>query len=194
MHIHLVSVKAWGSWNKRKQIPSEFLLSKQRGTQWPNAFPGHYPVPALKSHQAFISARCKCSSGKKCLPLDFPSTYFPFFILFFFSSLSLSLSLFYTHSLCLIITFHDWLQYATCCPADGISFLNRCICWSWRDWHWRVKVPFLAKEFVGVWEPLQHTEKAKPCPGNRPPIVWISIAGVTFVPWEKRNIPFQHQQ
>lgn len=36
----LVSVKAWGSWNKRKQIPSEFLLSKHRTVQWVMHFHG----------------------------------------------------------------------------------------------------------------------------------------------------------
>lgn len=70
----LVSVKVWGSWNKRKQIPSEFLLGKQRAAQWANAFPRQYPTPVLQSHKTFITAHCKCSSMKKCLPLLFPSS------------------------------------------------------------------------------------------------------------------------
>lgn len=86
-------------------------------------------------------------------------------LFFIFSPFSLAR----TRSLCLIITFHDWLQYATCCPADSISFLTRCICWSRRGWHWGLKVPFFVKEVVTVWEPLQHTGKTEPCPGNRPP-------------------------
>lgn len=53
-------------------------------------------------------------------------------LFFIFSPFSLARM----HSLCLIITFHDWLQHATCCPADSISFLTRCICWSRRGWHW----------------------------------------------------------
>lgn len=94
-----VSVKAWGSWNKRKQIPSEFLLSKQRAVQWANAFPGKYPTPVLQSHQTFIPALRKCSSRKKCLPLHSTSSCSLLFQ--FFSS--------HSHTLPLIITFQVWL-------------------------------------------------------------------------------------
>lgn len=96
----LVSVKAWGSWNKRKQIPSEFLLSKQRTVQWANAFPGQYPTPVLQSHRTLIPAHCRHTSREKML-----SIAFSFILVPFFSSFSPV-----THTtLPLIITFQNWL-------------------------------------------------------------------------------------
>lgn len=106
---------------------------------------------------------CVSSVVEKMLATGFS---FSLVLLFFiFSPFSLAR----VHSLCLIITFHDWLQHATCCPAESISFLTRCICWSRRGWHWGLKVPFFVKEIVSVSKPLQHTRKKEPRPGNRPP-------------------------
>ena len=90
----LVSVKAWGSWNKRKQIPSKFLLSKQWGVQWANEFPVHYPIPVLPSHQAYFSTPCKCNM-EKMLATGFSSSLVPLFFIFFLLSLLHTLPLSY---------------------------------------------------------------------------------------------------
>lgn len=183
-----VSVKAWSSWNKRKQIPSEFLLSKQRGLQWPNVFPGQYPTPVLQSHKAFISTLCKCSSGKNACHWIFLQLSPPVFHFFSFLSCSHALPLSYYN--------FSWLA-ATChlLPCRKHFFSYQMYLLEQERLALGAESALLCqRDCQCLKTTAAHQKKKSLALETDPPKQSISTAGVMFIPWEKRIISFRHKQ
>lgn len=142
------SVETWGLWNKRKQIPPEFLLSKQWGGQWVRAWQGHTRSQSWESSKTFRSVMCISSGGKSAFHrafLQLCSALFHFFL----PCLSCVLPLSYYNLSWFTAMYH-------LLPAGGITFVNRYLCCSRRlaQGSWKSSV----KAVIGVWKLLQHKQ------------------------------------